>query len=258
MMLTEQEFIDQYSILLIKQYWEKPKAKAEIELYARSWYKCYKLLYQFNQQFDLDSAFGRQLDTIGKIVDFPRLVPDLLPKVFFGFDSNTNAAGFADKFNGTRPTAPLRDKFGQSFTGFELGDADYKFFIRAKILKNASSPFISHPELVSIQDVTLQVFEGQALAIDNKDMTIFIVYGGTIASDRINLLMKLDLIPTPTGVGIEYVTPVYFSAFRWFNTMNYTVPERMQADPVETIEDIESAANDWLYMMDISIPTRLN
>lgn len=228
MMLTEQQFIDQYSILLIKQYWEKPKAKAEIELYARSWYKCYKLLYQFNQQFDLDSAFGKQLDTIGKVVDFDRLVPDLISKVFFGFESNTSAAGFADKFNSARPTAPMRDKFGQQFTSFELDDPDYKFFIRAKILKNASSPFMSHPELVSIQDVVLQVFEGQALAIDNKDMTIFIAYDGTIPDDRINLLRKLDLVPRPTGVDLEYVPPVYFSALRWFNTMNYLVPENFK------------------------------
>lgn len=228
MMLTEQQFIDQYSILLIKQYWEKPKAKAEIELYARSWYKCYRLLYAFNQQFDLDSAFGKQLDTIGSIVDFPRLVPDLLPKVFFGFDVNSNAAGFADKFNSTRPAAPMRDKFGQQFTSLTLDDSDYKFFIRAKILKNASSPYISHPELVSIQDVVLQVFEGQALAIDNKDMTIFIAYDGTNPEDRINLLRKLDLIPRPTGVDLEYVPPVYFSALRWFNTMNYTVPENFK------------------------------
>lgn len=225
MMLTEQEFIDQYSILLIKQYWEKPKAKAEIELCARSWYKCYKLLYAFNQQFDLDSAFGKQLDTIGKVVDFDRLVPDILPKVFFGFESNSNAAGFADKFNSTRPTAPMRDKFGQQRSSLELGDSDYKFFIRAKILKNASSPFISHPELVSIQDVVLQVFEGQALAIDNKDMTIFIAYDGTISEDRINLLRKLDLVPTPTGVDVEYVPPVYFAAQRLYNVMNYTFPE---------------------------------
>lgn len=227
MMLTEQEFIDQYSILLIKQYWEKPKAKAEIELYAKSYYKCYKLLYEFNQQFDLDSAFGKQLDTIGKIVDFSRLVPDLLPKLAFGFESNTNAAGFADRFNSTRPTAPMLDKFGQQFTAYELNDTDYKFFMRAKILKNACSPYISHPELVSIQDVVLQVFEGQALAIDNKDMTIFIAYDGTISTERIRLLVKLDLIPSPTGVEIEYVPPVYFSALRWFNTMNYTVPENL-------------------------------
>lgn len=225
MMLTEQQFIDQYSILLIKQYWEKPKAKTEIELYARSWYKCYKLLYQFNQQFDLDSAFGKQLDTIGKIVDIGRLVPDILPKLFFGFSINDQAAGFADKFNINRQAAPMRDKFGQQRTALELGDSDYKFFIRAKILKNSSSPFISHPGLVSIQDVVLQVFEGQALAIDNKDMTIFIAYDGTIPEDRINLLRKLDLIPRPTGVDLEYVPPVYFAAQRLYNVMNYTFPE---------------------------------
>lgn len=68
----DQEFIDQYTMLLIKQYWEKPKARAEIELLASIWSELFQFFESWNDAFDLDSATSDRLDKIGSIVGISR------------------------------------------------------------------------------------------------------------------------------------------------------------------------------------------
>lgn len=70
------EFEQAYIDLLIKQYWEKPNARAEIQAQAATWEKIRDTLAQFGDEFDLDLAVGEQLDIIGKIVGLPRSRPE--------------------------------------------------------------------------------------------------------------------------------------------------------------------------------------
>lgn len=68
----DQEFIEQYTRLLIKQYWEKPLARAEIELLSGTWSEIFSLFASWDDAFDLDSATGDRLDKIGSLVDLRR------------------------------------------------------------------------------------------------------------------------------------------------------------------------------------------
>lgn len=72
-------FESEYRDLLIKQYWEKPKARAEIELQASTWSRIFEWLDSFPEAFDLDLATGDRLDIIGNIVGLDRIE---------GFDSD--------------------------------------------------------------------------------------------------------------------------------------------------------------------------
>ncbi|HLV84240.1 MAG TPA: DUF2612 domain-containing protein [Devosia sp.] len=65
-------FTQQFINLLIKQYWDKPRARAEIELQAGTWQRVYEFLRGFAQAFDLDTATGNRLDIIGRIVGLRR------------------------------------------------------------------------------------------------------------------------------------------------------------------------------------------
>lgn len=65
-------FTDNYVNLLIKQYWEKPNAAAEIAAQAVTWETIRDVLLEFGDVFDLDQAVGDQLDIIGKIIGLPR------------------------------------------------------------------------------------------------------------------------------------------------------------------------------------------
>lgn len=65
-------FTQAYVDLLIKQYWDKPNAIAEIEAQAATWEAIRDVLAGFGDAFDLDTAVGAQLDILGKRVGLLR------------------------------------------------------------------------------------------------------------------------------------------------------------------------------------------
>lgn len=198
-------FVDEISNLLIKQYWEKPKAKSEIEMLAASWDKIRAFLAALDPAFDLDMSIAPQLDVLGRIVGISRSVPDVVPKVYFGFSINAMNEGFSDKFNQLRVGGPFFDKFSNPFTDLQLGDSDYRFFIRVKAALNRASGYVSSDKYVGIQDVILAAFDGRAYVIDNLDMTLTLYVSPSVSLDRLRLIQVLGLLPKPQGVRYKVV-----------------------------------------------------
>ena len=90
------DIINRYTLMLIKQYWEKKKARSEIQAMLRHW----QIIADFIRNpdnFDLDRVTGYRLDVIGRIVGLHRSVPAVIARVFFGFDGHLNTAGFDSK-----------------------------------------------------------------------------------------------------------------------------------------------------------------
>lgn len=197
--------VDELSNLLIKQYWEKPKAKAEIELQASTWDKSRQFLAALDPAFDLDNAVGAQLDVLGRIVGISRSVPGVVPKVYFGFSINPISQGFSDKFNNLREGGPFFDKFSLPFTDLQLGDNDYRFFIRVKAALNRASGYVSSDLYIGIQDVVLSAFQGRAYVIDNLDMTLTLYVSPSVSLDRLRLIRALNLLPKPQGVRYKVI-----------------------------------------------------
>lgn len=197
--------VDETANLLIKQYWEKPKAKAEIELQASTWEKTRAFLDALDPAFDLDNAVGAQLDVLGRIVGISRSVPDIIPKVYFGFSINPNNEGFASKFNPLRIGGPFFSKFSSAFTDLQLNDSDYRFFIRVKASLNRASGYVSSDTYIGIQDVVLSALEGRAYVVDNLDMTLTLYVSTTVSLDRIRLIRALNLLPKPQGVRYKVI-----------------------------------------------------
>lgn len=193
-------FADDYKQLLIKQYFEKPKALAEIGLQASTWQKTFEFLQSFQAEFDLDQATGDRLDKIGKLVGISRIVPFVLEKIRFGFDEDDTAEGFADAFDSSVPSAVFFDVFESVFTSQTLDDEDYRFFIKARIASNIASAYMVSDERVSIQDAIMAAFDGEAFAVDNQDMTLFLYVSTAIPADRIRIVRSFDLLPKPQGV----------------------------------------------------------
>lgn len=191
---------DELTNLLIKQYWEKDKAKAEIGLQASTWDACRAFLSALDPAFDLDNAVGAQLDVLGRIVGISRSVPDVIPKIYFGFSINPMNKGFASKFDPLRVGGPFYDKFSSAFTDFQLGDSDYRFFIRVKAALNRASGYLSSDIYPDIQDVVLAAFDGRAYVVDNLDMTLTLYVSPTVSLDRLRIIRSLNLLPKPQGV----------------------------------------------------------
>ena len=195
----DQDLVDAYKLLIIKQYWNKPKANAEIGVMASSWAKVVALLKSIQTEYDLDNARGAQQDVIGRIVGIPRTVPFVIPKIAFGFSENPNSRGFSSKFI-VDESAPFSSKFSSSYTSQQLSDNDYIFFIRAKIAFNNASSYISSDDRLSIQDVIQTVFSGEAYVIDNYDMTLTLYVSTRFDLTRVNIIKQLGLLPKPQGV----------------------------------------------------------
>lgn len=66
------DFTTAYVDLLLKQYWEQPNARAEIEAQATTWEAAKLTLESLIPAFDLDTAGTDQLNKIGAIVGLPR------------------------------------------------------------------------------------------------------------------------------------------------------------------------------------------
>jgi len=199
-------FESDYVNLLIKQYWEKPKANAEIEFKAGVWRKTFEWIDSFSEEFDLDIATGDRLDITGRIVGISRSIPYSIPKIAFGFDENPNSRGFDDLFSPLDDRAPFQDLFESESTELVLDDNAYRQFIRAKIAKNTFGPYLSGNDFLSIQDAVINIFGGLAYVTDNYDMTLTLHVSAVFNSTTLEALLRLSLIPKPQGV--RYITVI--------------------------------------------------
>jgi len=198
-------FESDYVNLLIKQYWEKPKANAEIEMKAGVWRKTFEWIDSFSDEFDLYNATGDRLDIIGRIVGIGRPVPIIIPKLAFGFSENTNASGFDDKFLTLFDRAPFQDKFSPTNTDLQLDDPTFRLFIRAKIAKNVGGPYLVDDIGLSIQEAVNNLFNGAAYVIDRQDMTLALFVDPSFDIDKLLAIVALDLLPKPQGVSYEVI-----------------------------------------------------
>jgi hypothetical protein len=190
-------FTDQYLLYLIKQYWEKPKAKAEIEMLLNSWSGISDFLLNFGTNFDIDNAEGDVLDLIGRIVGLNRQVNSVVPISYFGFSLNSSAKGFSDKFNEIRSGAPFFNKFGEIYSPYQLQDAEYRKFLKIKIAKNTCSPYLASDEKISLQQVVFDAFDGGAYVVDNKDQALTLYVSPTVNETALRIIINLDILPRP-------------------------------------------------------------
>lgn len=191
----DEEFLKQYTDLLITQYFNQPKAKAEIELIITNAMIQYLFLNSFKAEYDLTTAWGNRLDVLGKIVGVKRIVTDGILKTYFGFDGLENAEGFGQ--------APFYDLFKDSgYTDTELSDAQMRFYIHAKAIKNATSAYLTSDEKISLQDAFLYLFDNKAYVTDNYSMSITLHIDDSVPIDDITLAIAQNLLPHPQGVRI--------------------------------------------------------
>lgn len=189
------KFIEQYLDLLITQYSDKPKAVEEMLTIIGSAEICFTFLDSFRKEFDLDTATGNRLDILGKIVGINRIVEEGYEKSFFGW---INGLALSPK---TFAQAPLFDIFNSlPYTPTELSDAQMRFFIKAKAIKNATAACLSHDEKPDLQDAIQFLFNGNAIMLDNYNMSMSIYISDIIPTRDILLLLRQNLLPKPQGV----------------------------------------------------------
>lgn len=188
---------DEYILYLIKQYYEKPKANAEIKNLLLDWQNISDFVAEFGFNFDIDNATGSVLDLIGKIVNLPRQVSSVTPITYFGFSINPNAKGFGSISDPNRDGAQFYRTGQATRTPYQLQDPEYRRFLKIKIAKNTCSPYLVSSEKTSLQQVVFDSFDGRAYVTDNKDNTLTIYISPIIDDTELQLILNLGILPRP-------------------------------------------------------------
>ncbi len=156
----------QYSELVTSEHRDKPKFIAVVELFCSGQVDEQNVLASMPGLFDLETAIGDQLDTIGVWVGFGRY------------------------------------QFVPTLGTITLADADYRILLNAKILGNHWDGGMESLQTIL---ASLFPGTGIILfAVDNQDMSMDVyITGGSPTPLQIALLKGGLLVPKPEGVRIN-------------------------------------------------------
>jgi hypothetical protein len=188
---------NEYILYLIKQYFDKPNANAEVRNLLVDWQNQADFIENFGVNFDIDNARGSVLDLIGRIVGLDRQVNDIIPIVFFGFSNNSNARSFTSFSGPVRPSATFFRLGQPTLTTYQLQDNEYRRFLKIKIAKNICSPYLVSDNKISLQQVIFDAFDGLAYVTDRKNQSLNLYISDQISDQEIALILKLDILPRP-------------------------------------------------------------
>jgi Protein of unknown function (DUF2612) len=196
---------------LTVQYYEATNFIATLSALATRIQNVEDALLLIAEQTDIDIAEGVNLDVIGDIVGVGRIVPSAYPLPFFGFFGHPLAEAYGEESDVTRG-GPFRNELEAWLTDWYLDDAQFRQFIRAKIIKNQSVgtdedilralAAIFPDDVIIIRDVG-----GMAVGVNlTRDMTV---------TETVFLTNEL-IIPRPDGVRLYRVdlsTPKRYFGF---------------------------------------------
>lgn len=230
---TIQTLVDYYVALLILQYGTAERAKATIEATTKVLNPINSetgelLLKDVETGFDVDTAIGPQLDTIGKYVGLERFFNDFadISGSYFGFAEysenppDPSKYGLTDYAGFDGSTIPVLTYDDFSIVTNFIDDETYRFLIKLKILKNT----IDHSNK-SIDDGLFTFFGTDLVMDDNLNMTMTYFVETDILS-TVQLAAQKDLLPRPIGVGVNFIEQLdggYFG-FATYDQDTYTDP----------------------------------
>ena len=178
---------------LIWQYRKKPRARATAKLLNDEVYKAFDDAIKVAEILNIDTASGYALDLVGRHVGVSREQQNLILKDFFAFTQTEKKQGFnKGEFY----------RLGNSLKGsFYLNDSDYRFLIKAKIIKNYQTGTLEN----SYKSLEFLLGAGNFI-FDNYDMTLNLVLKNAKTTQfLINLIFKNDILARPVGVGLNVI-----------------------------------------------------
>lgn len=197
---------DDYLGLLTSQHKGQPKLESSITAAIAPMLAIRDDLAALPSKFDLDTATGDQLQTIGLWVGAPSVVPDGVALALFGFDGQENAQPFGDT---TDPDAGgfWRESGLSGYTSGAIEAGRYRDIIRAQIIKNSCLCTLADAyQILSL--VTAYPF----VIIDTGDMAIFVgLSAGTPTYER--QIMRV-MFPKPAGVRLRFFEN-WIGSFGW-------------------------------------------
>jgi hypothetical protein len=200
--MTTQEYAD----LITSEHRNKPRFVATVEMSVSPFAKIQEVLRSLPEEFDIDTATGVQLDTIGIWVGRSRYIGTPITGVYFEWDNVNTALGWEGGI--------WKDPFDPAEGLTTLPDDSYRLLLKAKIAANYWDGTI--PGAYAIWE---NIFTGSYLIIEDlQDMTMAIGVSGMPMSTLDTQLLERGYLPIkPAGVRIrDYaVVPVAGVLFSW-------------------------------------------
>lgn len=170
------------------QYRDKPKAVAWYDIIIKTGEQLDTAAEQVRNSYDIDTATGDALNTIGRIVVAPRSYVGTLP-MNPGLFALTDGSEFGDEEAVFSALTIDQDA--------QLSDELYRLVIKAKIVKNNSHGQID--DILGSMNFLLPS-AGALRLIDNENMSFSIEFYGEITPLERFALLNDMLVPKPQGV----------------------------------------------------------
>lgn len=199
-----------YADLLIWQYKDKPKAYRLIDSLGKMSAEYQQVILDLSNGLGIGTAQGTLLDYVGTHIGLSRHLSKAAPMELFGFIPNKGmskggAGGSRFWRYGTQREATVR-----------LEDTEYRFLLKAAVAKFCSTGTI--PELQAAIEYLMGV--GTGTVKDGEDMTINVIVYREISAFERYVLLELDMLPRPPGVGIKVVWQSSAKAFGFLGGKN--------------------------------------
>ena len=216
--------INYYVNLLIKQYWDKTKARLTVETDIKDNVDLYNnILSKLTQAFSVENAVGKQLDIVGDYVGQKRQVNTLLNQYLLAMDDlnivlTQYDVGLSDINN--LIDGYVLDLENLNVSNYSMDDETYRFFIKLKIANNNGKKTDE-----SIEQVLYELFNGSIIFISNTDMTInYILTSSTNENIKAILTNNKRFLPAPAGVDISLIISINSSKLFGFSDVNDLTP----------------------------------
>lgn len=227
-----QPLIDNYTNLLIKQYYDKPKAKATIAAIIQTGL-ANGIFFQIGDAFNIDTAVGAQLDIIGKWVGVDRLFTssnfDNLPAPLFSFldtqsfvnvlndpqDYPPNIVGFGDQANFNEQIGKMVTPSDYISSSQKLNDTDYRVLLKFKILCNTINT-----SFYQIYEGLYKYFEKDVIVTLPNNMAMD-VWVNTGKAQIAKIAFEKNAFPRPMGVYLRFIISYPAPFFSFLDTQSF-------------------------------------
>lgn len=183
---------DDYVALLTSEHRQQPHFQAVVRALTRGFADLTVMLEGLPSLYDLDTAVGNQLDTLGYWVGIDRRVPIPIPNTFFAWDG-TVATGW--------DVGAWKGEFDATTGLTAMSDAEYRIAIKAKISANHWDG--TWQQAHDILDALYGA--GKVYIFDSQDMNVQVYYrAADLTAVQIALLTN-NIIPLRgEGIGVTY------------------------------------------------------
>lgn len=183
---------DTYVNLLTSEHRSQPNFQASVRAMVQGFSDATDALHAFIDKYNIDTATGDQLDTLGLWVGVTRRIPIPLADVYFTW-GGTVATGWGQ--------GQWKGPFDPGTGLVSLGDSDFRLLIKAKIAANMFDGTME--QMLGILEY---LFGAPNIGLlDNQNMTYRINYNTTRLSAVQQALLTNDLLVLrPAGLTAIY------------------------------------------------------